>query len=61
MSEPPNDEPRSDVVPEPDEPGLEGSDSVQALHKPHMDIMNDPVMGLTGEDEEYDERAADRT
>lgn len=25
-------------------PESEGTDSVQALHKPHMDVMNDPVM-----------------
>lgn len=35
---------RTDGVPESDPVGPGGGDSVQDLHKPHMDIMNDPVV-----------------
>ncbi len=35
---------RTDGVPESDQPAAGGTDSVQALHRPHMDVMNDPVM-----------------
>lgn len=58
MSTPnPPDEPRTDALPETDPPGPGGSDSVLGLHKPHMDIMNDPVM-LTAEGLDHDEDEA---
>ena len=44
MSDPKRDDVRTDAVPESDVPGPGGSDSVLGMHKPHMDIMNDPVM-----------------
>jgi mono/diheme cytochrome c family protein len=37
-------EPRTDALPESDVPGPGGSDSVMRLHRPQMDVMNDPVM-----------------
>lgn len=40
----PRDDLRTDAVPESDRPGPGGTDSVQQMHKPHMDIMNNPVM-----------------
>jgi mono/diheme cytochrome c family protein len=55
MSTPhPPDEPRTDALPETDVPGPGGSDNVLGLHKPHMDIMNDPVM-LSAEGLDHDE------
>lgn len=43
MSDPANDDLGVDAGPETDVPGPGGSDSVQELHRPLMDIMNDPV------------------
>ena len=44
MSDPKPDDLRTDAIPESDIPGPGGSDSVQALHQPVMDVMNDPVV-----------------
>jgi mono/diheme cytochrome c family protein len=40
----PRDDLSTDAAPESDAPGPGSEDSVQAMHKPHVDIMNDPVM-----------------
>lgn len=52
---------RTDGLPESDRPGPGGEDSVQAIHKPVMDAMNNPVMGLTGDPEDEDDDPAART
>ena len=44
MSEPKPDDLRADGVPESDPPAPGGGDSVMALHRASMDVMNDPVM-----------------
>lgn len=44
MSEPQPKDLRTDAAPESDVPGPGGEDSVQGMHKPVMDVMNDPVM-----------------
>lgn len=55
MTTPNGDPLRTDAVPESDRPGPGGEDSVMALHRPAMDVMNDPVMlsaeGTPDEDE----------
>ncbi|MBX9578684.1 MAG: cytochrome c [Gemmataceae bacterium] len=55
MTDPKPDEVRTDAVPESDRPGPGGEDSVMALHRAAMDVMNDPVTlsaeGTPDEDE----------